>query len=86
MDIIIMNSENSKTSYPHRLLLNLTDKINLKKSDMYAALSNLTIYYIWKKYQKSYNNNKFETSVLTWNEQFELPDGSYFVSDTQDYF
>ena len=50
MDIIIMNSENSKTSYPHRLLLRLTDKINLKKSDMYVALANLTIYYIWKKY------------------------------------
>ena len=46
MDIIIMNSENIKTSYPHRLLLRLTDKINLKKSDMYVALSNLTIYYI----------------------------------------
>ena len=40
-----MNSENSKTSDPHRLLLNLTDKINLKKSDKYVALSNLRIYY-----------------------------------------
>ena len=39
-----------------------------------------------KNIKKSYNNNKFETSTLTWNEQFELPDGSYFVSDTQDYF
>ena len=43
-----MNSENSKTSNPHRLLLNLSDKINLKRSDKYLALSNLSIYYTWK--------------------------------------
>ena len=41
MNTIFMNSENSKTSDPHRLLLNLTDKINLKRSDKYVALSNL---------------------------------------------
>ena len=40
-----MNSKNSKTSDPHKLLLNLTDKINLKRSDKYVALSNLSIYY-----------------------------------------
>ena len=49
MDTIFMNSENSKTSDPHRLLLNLTDRINLKKSDKYVTLSNLSIYYTWKK-------------------------------------
>ena len=48
MDTIFMNSENSKTSDPHRLLLNLLDEINLKKSDKYLALSNLTIYHTWK--------------------------------------
>ena len=48
MDTILMNSENSKTSDPHRLLLNLTDKIKLKRSDKYVALSNLSIYYTWK--------------------------------------
>ena len=42
MDTIFMNSENSKTSNPHRLLLNLLDKINLKRSDKYVALSNLS--------------------------------------------
>ena len=41
MDIIFMNSENSKTSDPHRLLLNLLDKVNLKRSGKYFALSNL---------------------------------------------
>ena len=45
MDTIFMNSENDKTRDPHRLLLNLSDKINLKRSDKYVALSNLSIYY-----------------------------------------
>ena len=45
MDTIFMNSENSKTSDPHRLVRNLTDKIDLKRSDKYVALSNLSIYY-----------------------------------------
>ena len=47
MDILFMNSENSKTSDPLRLL-NLSDKINLKRKDEYVALFNLSIYYIWK--------------------------------------
>ena len=52
MDTIFMNSENSKTTDPHRLLLNLTDKINLRRSDKYVALSNLSIYYTWKNIKK----------------------------------
>ena len=60
-----MNSENSKTSDPHRLLLNLSDKINLKRSDKYVALSNLSIYYTWKNMKKSYKNNKFKISAST---------------------
>ena len=40
-----MDSENSKTSDPHRLLVNFSDKINLKRSDKYVALSNPSIYY-----------------------------------------
>ena len=66
-----MNSENSKTSDPHRLLLNLTDKIGLKRSDKYVALLNLSIYYIWKNIKKSYKNNKFSSDMkwrvwITW--------------------
>ena len=83
MDTILMNSENSKTSDPLRLLLNLLDKINLKRSDKYVALSNLSIYYTWKNITKSCKNDKFKISALTWNEEFELPDGSYSVSDIQ---
>ena len=52
MDTTFMSSENSKTSDPHRLLLSLIDKVNLKRSDKYVALSNFSIYYIWKKYKK----------------------------------
>ena len=66
MDTIFMNSGNSKTSDPHRLLLNLSDKINLKRSDKYVALSNLSIYYTWKNIKKSYKNSKFEISAPIW--------------------
>ena len=81
-----MNSKNSKTSKPHVLVLNLTDKLDLRRSDKYVALSNLSIYYTWKNIKNSYNNNKFKISAPTWNDKFELPDGSYSVSDIQDYF
>ena len=64
-----MNSENGKTSDPHRMLLNLSDKTNLKRKDKYVALSNLSIYYEWKNI-----NNKFKISAPTWNEESELPD------------
>ena len=43
-----MNSKSSKTSDPHRLLLNLTDNINLKRSDKYVVLINLNMHYTWK--------------------------------------
>ena len=86
MNAIFMNSSNSKTSDPHRLLLNLTDKINLRRKDKYIALSNLSIYYTWKNVKNSYKNNEFKISVPTWNEEFELPDRSYFISNIQDYF
>ena len=86
MNIIFMNTKNSKTSEIHRLLLNLTDKIDLRKKDKYLALSSLSIYYIWKSMKKSYKNNKFKISAPTWNQEFELPDGSYLVSDIQDYY
>ena len=49
-------------------------------------MSNLSIYYTWKNIKSLYNNNKFKISAPTWSEEFELPDGSYSVSDIQDYF
>ena len=87
MDTIFMNSENSKTSEYHVLVLKLTDKLDLRRGQKTVALSNLSIYYTWSSNVKSsYNNNKFKISAPTWREEFELPDGSYSVSDIQDYF
>ena len=76
-----MNSEKSKTSDPHRLLNNLTDKIDLKRTDEYVALSNLSIYYIWKNIKKSYENNKFKIHAPTLDDKLELLGGSYSASD-----
>ena len=81
-----MNSRNSKTSDPDKLLLNLRDKVDLRRKDKYIALSNLSIYYTWKNIKKPYKNNKFKILAPTWNEEFELPDGSYSISYIQDYF
>ena len=78
MDTIFTNSKNSKTADPHRLLLNLTDKSKLKRS---VALSNLSTHYTWKNIKKSYKKNKFKISAPEQNEEFELPDGSYSISD-----
>ena len=74
MNTTFMNSENIKTTDPHRLLPDLKDKINLKKSDKYFALSNLTPYYTCTNIKMSRKNIKFKISVPTWNEKFELPD------------
>ena len=49
------------------------------------VLANLSIYYIWKNVKSTYNNNKLKISAPTWNETFDLPDGSYNISKIQDY-
>ena len=84
MDTISINSENSKTSKPHVLILKLTNKLDLRIGEKTIALSNLSIYYTWRNIKSSYNNNTFKISAPTWNDIFELPDGLYSVSDIQD--
>ena len=81
-----MNSENSKTSKPHVLTLKLASKLDLRIGEKLIALSNLSIYYTWRNIKSSYNNNKFKISAPTWNDESGSPDGSYSVSDIQDYF
>ena len=81
-----MNSENSKSSKSHILILNLTNKLDLRIGEKVIALSNLSIYYTWRNIKNSYNNNKFKISAPTWDNKFELPDGLYSVSGIQDYF
>ena len=84
--MLFMNSKNSRTSKPHVLILKFTDKLDLRRDNNRIALSNLSIYYTWKNIKSSYNNNKCKISAQTWNDKFELLDGSYSVSDIQDYF
>ena len=86
MHTIFINPENSKTSEPHVLTLKLTSKLNLRIGEKVIALSNLSIYYTQRNIKISYNNNKFKKSAATWNDEFELPDGSNSASDIQDYF
>ena len=74
-----MNLENCETSDPHRLLLNRTDTIGLRKKYEYIALSNVSTYYKQKNIKKPYKINKFKISAPTWNEESELPDGSFFI-------
>ena len=81
-----MNTENSKTNEPHRFKLDLTDKLNLKNSNRNMALANLSIYYTWKYIKSKHNKNKYRISAPTWNDTFDLPDGSYSISDIPDYF
>ena len=86
MDIIFLNSENSRTSEYHVLVLEHTDKLDLRRGQKSVVLSNLSIYYTWKNVKSSNNNNKFKISSPTWSDEFALPDGSYSISDIRDYF
>ena len=86
METIFVNTENSKTNEPHRFKLNLTDKLNLKNPNKNVALANLSIYYTWKNIKLKHNNNKSKISAPTLNDTFDLLDGSYSISDIQDYF
>ena len=86
MDSTFMNSKNSRTSEYHVLVLKLSDKLDLTRGLKSAALSNISIYYIWKNIKSSYNNNEFKIFAPTWDDKFELPNSSYSISDIQDYF
>ena len=81
-----MNTLNSKANESNRFVYQFTDKLNLKNPNKNITLANLSIYYTWKNIKSEYNNNKFKISAPTWNDKFNLPNGSYSVSDIQDYF
>ena len=86
METFFMNSKNSKTNEPNRFKYDLIDKLDFKNSNKNMALANLSFYYTWKNVKSICNNNKFKRSAPTWNETFDLPDGSYNISEIQDYF
>ena len=75
-----LTNESNKFNYQ------FNDKLNLKNPNKNIALANLSIYCTWKNIKSEYNNNELKISAPTWNDQFDLPDGSYSVSDIQDYF
>ena len=81
-----MNTLNNKTNETNKFDYQFTDKLDLKDPNKNMALANLIICYTWKNIKSEYNNNKFKISALTWNDEFNSPDGSYSVSDIQDYF
>ena len=85
METIFMNTENSKTYEPHKLRLTVADKLCPKDRNKNKALANLSIYYTWKNIKSAYKNNKFKISAPTWNDEFDLPDGSCSITDIQDY-
>ena len=85
METFFMNSKNSKTSEPYKFKYDLIDKLDLRNPNKNMAPANLSIYYTWKNAKSIYNNNKFEILEPTWNETFDLPDGSYNISEIQDY-
>ena len=84
METIFMNTLNSKTNESNRFIYQFNDKLDLVIKNM--VLANLSIYYTWKNIKSEYNNNKFKIQAPTWNDEFNLHDGSYPVSDIQDYF
>ena len=80
-----MDTKNSKTNESSKFIYQFTDKRNIKTTNnKNIGLVNLSTYYTWKK--SEYNNNKFKTPARTWDDTFDLPDGSYSISDIQDYF
>ena len=85
METFFMNSKNSKTNESNRFKYDLIDKLDLRNPNKNMAPANLSIYYTSKNVKSAYNNNKFKISAPTWNETFDLPDGSYNISEIQDY-
>ena len=86
MDTILLKSESNKISEPHRLLITLAGKANLKRSDKFVALFNRSMYYTWKNIKMSYDSKTFQLSAPTRNRKLDLLVWSYSISDIQDYF
>ena len=79
METIFMNTENSKTNEPHKFVFNLSQKLDLRRSNKHVALQNLSIYYMWKNVRKHHKNNKLKIIAPTWNDELGLSDSSYSV-------
>ena len=80
-----MNTTNSKTKHLNKFIYNFTDKLNLKNPNKNIVLANLSIYHTRKNVKSDYNN-KLKISAPTWNDTFDVPDGSYSIAALQSYF
>ena len=79
MKMVFINTENSQTNEPHKFILNLSQRLDLRSSDKHVPLQNVSIYYTWKNIRKQYKNNNLKIIGPTWIDEFELPDHSYSV-------
>ena len=80
MEAIFANMENSKRNEPHKFVLYFPQRLDLRSSNKHVAFENLFIYYTWKNITKQYKNNNLKIIASTWNDEFELTNGSYSVS------
>ena len=81
MEMISMNTENSKMNESCKLILNLSQRLDLRSSSKHVALQKLSVYYTLKNVRRQYKINKLKIIAPTWNDEFEFTDGSYSVSD-----
>ena len=85
METILVTTENSKTNKQHKFILNLSQRLDLRSSDKHIALQKLSIHFSWKNIKHQFKSNKLKIIAPTWNDEFQLPDGSYSMSDVQNY-
>ena len=85
MQMIFVNTETGKTNKPNEFVLNLLWRLDFRSLNKHVAVQNLSIYCTWKNIRQQYKINNLKIIVATWNDWFELPDGSYSVSDSQYY-
>ena len=85
MEKISMDTENSKANEPHKFVFNFSQRLDLKSPNKHAALQKLSVSYTWENMRQQYKNNNLNLIAPTWNDEFELPDGLYSLSEIQDY-
>ena len=85
METFFISIKNSKSNESHKFKYDLIDKLDLRNPNKNMALANLSIYYSRKNVKSIYENNTFKKAAPTWNEMFDLPDGSYNIPAIQNY-
>ena len=85
LETIFINTQKSKTNEPHQSFHNLSQRLDLRSLNKHVALQNLCIYYTWKNKRQQYKNNKLKIIAPRWNDEFELPDCSYSITNIKDF-